>query len=66
MASQLPRSQAPLPSALDPRHILDMNYAFASTAILVAAVRLRIFTLLARGHSRRQSLRHSLTQLQIL
>src|SRR5438876_862569 len=47
MASQLPRSQVPTPSVLDPRRILDMNYAFASTAILVAAVRLHLFTHLA-------------------
>lgn len=37
--SALPTSQA-----LDPRRILDMNYAFASTAMLVAAVRLQLFT----------------------
>ena len=47
MASQLPRSQPPLPSALDPRRILDLNYAFASTAMLVAAVRLHLFTHMA-------------------
>src|SRR5438067_3424332 len=47
MASQLPRSQAPTPSVLDPRRILDMNYAFAQTAILVAAVRLHLFTHMA-------------------
>jgi SAM-dependent methyltransferase len=47
MVSQPPRSQSPIPPALDPRHILDMNYAFASTALLVAAVRLRIFTHMA-------------------
>lgn len=32
---------------LDPRTILDMNYAFARTAMLVAAIRLRLFTHLA-------------------
>ena len=47
MASQLPRSQPPLPSALNPRRILDLNYAFASTAMLVAAVRLYFFTHMA-------------------
>lgn len=47
MVSQPPRSQAPAPPALDPRRILDMNYAFASTAMLVAAVRLRLFTHMA-------------------
>jgi O-methyltransferase domain/Dimerisation domain len=36
--------------ASDPRVILDMNYAYARTALLVAAVRLRIFTHLAQGH----------------
>ena len=34
---------------LDPRIILDMNYAFARTAMLVAAIRLRLFTHLADG-----------------
>ncbi len=47
MASQLPRSQVPTSSVLDPRRILDMNYAFANTAMLVAAVRLHLFTHLA-------------------
>ena len=47
MVSQSPRSQSPTPLALDPRRILDMNYAFASTAMLVAAVRLRLFTHMA-------------------
>jgi len=47
MTSQLPRSQPPLPSAVDPRRILDLNYAFASTATLVAAVRLHLFTHMA-------------------
>src|SRR5947209_4098868 len=47
MVSQPPRSQAPAQLTLDPRRILDMNYAFASTAILVAAVRLRLFTHMA-------------------
>src|SRR5258707_15114318 len=31
-----------------PQVILDMNYAFARTAILVASVRLHLFTFLAR------------------
>lgn len=53
MLSQPLHSQSPAPSALpaspvlDPRRILDMNYAFASTAMLVAAVRLRLFTHMA-------------------
>ena len=47
MASQLSRSQTPAASALDPRRILDMNYAFASTAMLMAAVRLHLFTHMA-------------------
>lgn len=47
MASQLPSSQTPIPSGLNPRRILDMNYAFAHTATLVAAVRLRLFTHMA-------------------
>lgn len=34
-------------SETNPKPILDMNYAFAQTALLVAAIRLRIFTLLA-------------------
>src|SRR5437764_6584372 len=37
-------SQSP---AIDARQILDMNYAFAQTAILVAAIRLHLFTTLA-------------------
>ena len=37
-------STLPVSPALDPRRILDMNYAFASTAMLVAAVRLHLFT----------------------
>jgi 2-polyprenyl-3-methyl-5-hydroxy-6-metoxy-1,4-benzoquinol methylase len=37
-------SQSP---AVDARQILDMNYAFAQTAILVAAIRLHLFTTLA-------------------
>jgi hypothetical protein len=55
MASQLPRSQVPTSSVLDPRRILDMNYAFASTAMLVAAVRLHLFTYLAQECSRNLS-----------
>lgn len=37
-------SQSP---AIDARQILDMNYAFAQTAILIAATRLHLFTTLA-------------------
>src|SRR5215472_1938685 len=37
-------SQSP---AIDARQILDMNYAFAQTAILIAAIRLHLFTTLA-------------------
>lgn len=47
MVSQPPHSQASIPSTLDPRRILDMNYAFAATAMLIAAVRLHIFTHMA-------------------
>src|SRR5437588_4189177 len=47
MASQPSRSQTSIPPVLDPRRILDMNYAFAGTAMLVAAVRLRLFTHMA-------------------
>ncbi|HZO72246.1 MAG TPA: class I SAM-dependent methyltransferase [Ktedonobacteraceae bacterium] len=39
-------SQHPVETA-DPRLILDMNYAFARTAMLVAAVRLHLFSVLA-------------------
>jgi hypothetical protein len=35
------------PPAIDARQILDMNYAFAQTAMLIAAVRLHLFTALA-------------------
>jgi ubiquinone/menaquinone biosynthesis C-methylase UbiE len=35
------------PSAVDVRQILDMNYAFAQTALLITAVRLHLFTALA-------------------
>jgi ubiquinone/menaquinone biosynthesis C-methylase UbiE len=35
---------------LTPQLILDMNYAFARTAMLLAAVRLRLFTHLANAH----------------
>lgn len=34
---------------MNPKPILDMNYAFAQTALLVAAIQLRIFTYLAEG-----------------
>src|SRR5579859_5184003 len=47
MVSQPLHSQPPPPAVPDPRRILDMNYAFASTAMLVAAVRLRLFTHMA-------------------
>lgn len=47
MVSQPLHSQPLAPPVPDPRRILDMNYAFASTAMLVAAVRLRLFTHLA-------------------
>src|SRR5215469_4491945 len=33
--------------ALDAKNILDINYAFAQTAMLIAAVRLHVFTTLA-------------------
>lgn len=35
-------------SVVNPKSLLDMNYAFAQTALLVAAVRLHIFTSLAQ------------------
>jgi 2-polyprenyl-3-methyl-5-hydroxy-6-metoxy-1,4-benzoquinol methylase len=35
------------PPAIDARQLLDMNYAFAQTALLIAAVRLHLFTILA-------------------
>jgi 2-polyprenyl-3-methyl-5-hydroxy-6-metoxy-1,4-benzoquinol methylase len=38
-------SQSPV---IDARQILDMNYAFAQTALLIAAVRLHLFTILAQ------------------
>jgi ubiquinone/menaquinone biosynthesis C-methylase UbiE len=40
-------SQSPGVATLNPKPILDMNYAFAQTALLMAAVRLHIFTYLA-------------------
>jgi 2-polyprenyl-3-methyl-5-hydroxy-6-metoxy-1,4-benzoquinol methylase len=40
---------SPHPPAIDARQLLDMNYAFAQTALLMAAVRLRLFTILAEG-----------------
>lgn len=40
-------SQSPGMAILNPKPILDMNYAFAQTAMLMAAVRLHIFTYLA-------------------
>ncbi|MBA2286674.1 MAG: methyltransferase domain-containing protein [Ktedonobacteraceae bacterium] len=46
MTSSLPREST---SGINPQPILDMNYAFARTAMLVAAVRLHLFTHLAGG-----------------
>jgi hypothetical protein len=43
----IPSSCSPVVPDIDPRPILDMNYAFARTAMLVAAVRLHIFTFLS-------------------
>jgi hypothetical protein len=43
----IPSSCSPVVPDIDPRPILDMNYAFAPTAMLVAAVRLPIFTFLS-------------------
>ncbi len=40
-------SQSPDMANVNPKPILDMNYAFAQTAMLMAAVRLHIFTYLA-------------------
>jgi hypothetical protein len=40
-------SQSPGVAIINPKPILDMNYAFAQTALLTAAVRLHIFTYLA-------------------
>jgi len=40
-------SQSPGMANVNPKPILDMNYAFAQTATLMAAVRLHIFTYLA-------------------
>lgn len=40
-------SQSPGVASVNPKPILDMNYAFAQTAMLMAAVRLRVFTYLA-------------------
>ena len=42
-----PSSLSPAVPGINPGPILDMNYAFARTAMLVAAVRLHIFTLLS-------------------
>jgi ubiquinone/menaquinone biosynthesis C-methylase UbiE len=41
-------SQSPGVATINPKSILDMNYAFAQTAMLMAAVRLHIFTCLAK------------------
>jgi len=41
-------SQSPGAASVSPKPILDMNYAFAQTAMLMAAVRLRVFTYLAK------------------
>ncbi len=46
-ADDPPSSFSPVVPDIDPRLILDMNYAFARTAMLVAAVCLHIFTLLS-------------------
>ena len=43
----IPSSCSPVVPDIDPGPILDMNYAFARTATLVAAVRLHIFTFLS-------------------
>ena len=43
----IPSSYSPVEPDIDSRPILDMNYAFARTAMLVAAVRLHIFTFLS-------------------
>ena len=43
----IPSSFSPVVPDMDPRPVLDMNCAFARTAMLVAAVRLHIFTLLS-------------------
>jgi len=40
-------SRSPNVANVNPKPILDMNYAFAQTAMLMAAVRLHIFTYLA-------------------
>lgn len=41
------QATSPQQTPIDARHILDMNYAFAQTAMLIAAVRLHLFTYLA-------------------
>ena len=43
----IPSSFSPVVPDIDPGAILDMNYAFARTAMLAAAVRLHIFTFLS-------------------
>lgn len=43
-------------SGMNPKPILDMNYGFTQTALLVAAVRLHIFTHLATGAMTSQAL----------
>jgi hypothetical protein len=43
----IPSSFSPVVPDMDPRPVLDMNCAFARTAMLVAAVHLHIFTLLS-------------------
>ena len=43
----IPSSCSPVLPDIDPRPILDMNYVFARTAMLVAAVRLHIFPFLS-------------------
>jgi len=65
------------PPTIDARQILDMNYAFAQTALLMAAVRLRLFTILAeiplnareiadRTHTDPQALERLLRGLRML
>ena len=43
----IPSSFSPVIPDFDPKPTLDMNSAFTRTAILVAVVRLHIFTLLS-------------------
>ena len=43
----IPSSFSPVIPDIDPKPMLDMSYAFTRTVILVAVVRLHIFTLLS-------------------